>query len=266
MKTCDGGKEAAAKAAVDFVYNAIILKKASGKNQFVLGVGSGSTVALFMNLLSKRIGEADEQMRIVGIPTSLQAKNLIIDSNGTEEFIFEVGCLDQYIGRIDVLIDGADEIAHDTKQGGNSGIHMIKGQGGAHVLEKIVAVASKYRVYLIDENTKLSERLGQRGYPVPVEIMPSAVGLFLVNFGKAYPTAHAQVRLAKGAGKVGPVITDSGNVIVDVTLPRDLSNIHSFEAFLSGNVGVLGTGLFLNMADEVIVGKEDGVSYYALKK
>lgn len=217
-------KKAAAEAAAALV-----------ENGMVVGLGSGSTAAYFVSSLGRRI--AEEGLKVTGIPTSEEtaahARTVNIPLTGFADH-----------GRIDLNVDGADEVKIDT-------LDLIKGRGGALLREKIVAAASMRMVVVADE-TKLVNRLGSL-VAVPVEI---------VQFGWQ-STAR---RLAEIGGnpslRVGadekPFVTDGGNYVMDcalgaITEPKEIAH------HLDHTVGVVEHGLFLGFAREAIIGGRDGV-------
>jgi len=129
---------------------------------------------------------------------------------------------------------------------------LIKGMGGALMREKIVASAAKKLVIVVDE-TKLVEKLGMN-HPVPVEVLPFALSVVMAKVRKL----GGKPVLREGKDKVGPVVTDNGNFILDVEFgviddPGDL------DVRLKLIPGVLETGLFVGVADVVYVGGRSGV-------
>lgn len=140
-----------------------------------------------------------------------------------------------------MTIDGADQIDPD--------LNLIKGMGGALAREKIVASASKSLVIIATENKKV-KILGEKGHPVPVETLAFAASFVKQRIRKMGGTPV----LREGKGKVGPVITDNGNLIIDA----DFGPIHnpaSLEVRLQSIPGIVETGLFVKMADIVYIGE-----------
>jgi len=212
------------------------------KNGFVLGLGSGSTAAYAIQEIGRRIQQ--ESLQILGVPTSYQALLAAVNCG------IPLTTLNEH-PELDLTIDGADQI--------DKALNLIKGMGGALTREKIVASASKKLVIVADE-TKLVEKLGTN-HPVPVETLPFAL-----------PTVVSKVRemggrpvLREGKGKVGPVVTDNGNFIVDVDFglinaPKELNSR------LKSIPGVVETGLFIEMANIIYVGKPTSVEKLERKK
>jgi ribose 5-phosphate isomerase A len=192
----------------------------------VIGLGTGRAAAAFIRALGERVRGG---LRIRGVPTS----------QVSDELARQVGIplvsLDE-VAAIDLTVDGADEV--------DPQLNLIKGYGAALVREKIVARASMQLVILVGAE-KLVPTLGARG-KIPVEVVP---------FGAAATSRHLQAlglkpeqRLAGGK----PLVTDNGNVIVDCgTGP--IANPAELEAAIRAIPGVVGTGLFVGMADTVLV-------------
>ncbi len=221
VKKGEGGKYNAAKTALKLV-----------KDGTVLGIGSGSTVEIFLNLLGERIKR--EGMEIYGIPSSYQSYLLAI-KNG-----IKVVDLIEY--EPEICIDGADQV--DAK------MNCIKGGGGAMTREKIVARASKKVVIIVDES-KLVEKLS---IPVPVEVLPFAYGYVTKKLNEI---GAVRVELRHGSGKIGPVITDNGNYILDCDFGEVPDNkVEKKEVEINLLPGVIENGLFpKKIVDDVIVGK-----------
>uniref|UniRef100_A0A7C2NSD7 Ribose-5-phosphate isomerase A n=1 Tax=Archaeoglobus fulgidus TaxID=2234 RepID=A0A7C2NSD7_ARCFL len=211
-------------------YNAAKLALELVKDGMVLGIGSGSTVEIFLDLLGKRIRE--EKIEVYGVPTSYQSYYAAI-RNG-------IKIVDLVEHEPELCIDGADQV--DAK------MNCIKGGGGAMTREKIVAKASKKVVIIVDES-KLVEKLSM---PVPVEVIPFAYGYV----SRKLKEIGAEIRLRHGKGKVGPVITDSGNFILDCDFGvLEDERVERVERDIKLITGVVENGLFpKEMIDQVIAG------------
>jgi ribose 5-phosphate isomerase A len=144
--------------------------------------------------------------------------------------------------KLDLTIDGADQVERKT-------LNMIKGMGGALTREKIVATASKNLVIIIDE-TKLTEKLGLN-QPIPVEVLPFALAPVTAKL----QGLRGKPKLREGKGKVGPVVTDNGNFILDVDFGT-IKDAEKLNMQIKAIPGVVETGLFLNMATIVYVGTQ----------
>lgn len=207
------------------------------KDGDVVGLGTGSTTHFFIEKLGKRI--KDEELKIMGIPTSYQSFFLAKDA------MIQITTLEEH--DVDIAVDGADEVDPE--------FNLIKGGGAAHTLEKIIdSFASKFVV--IVDGSKMVDKLGN--FPVPVEVIPQAskpVRNHLIKMGGA-PTMRMAER------KDGPVVTDNGNFIYDVKFTVD--DPKSLEIELNSIPGVVENGIFTQMVDEVLVGTENGVT--TLKK
>jgi ribose 5-phosphate isomerase A len=189
-----------------------------------IGLGSGRAADAFIHAL------ADADLKVRGVPTSCASADL------ARALKIELVKLDE-VRRLDVEFDGADEV--DPR------LNMIKGYGGALVREKIVAAASRRRIFLVGEE-KIVRRLGQHGN-LPVEVVPFALPLALREFSRLglKPTVRSD-------DEGNQFISDNGNVIVDcgVTTIRRPAVL---ERDLLAVPGVVGTGLFLGIADVVLV-------------
>jgi ribose 5-phosphate isomerase A len=217
-------KRAAAEAAAKRV-----------EDGMVLGLGTGSTAALFVEALARRI--AAESLRVSGIPTSEQTANL-----ARQLGVPLTNFADH--PQIDLTVDGADEIELGT-------LYLIKGHGGALLREKIVASASKRMVVIADE-TKLVERLGSV-FAVPVEVVQfgwQATELKLRKIG-----AKTSLRM-NSSGE--PYQTDGGNFIIQCAF-GPMENPKEIAHHLDHVIGSVEHGLFLGFASEVLVAGASGV-------
>jgi ribose 5-phosphate isomerase A len=206
-----------------------------------LGLGSGSTVAIFAKELGRQI--KDDKIDIRVVPSSYQAYQLAIEYN------IPLTNLDLNPSLL-LTVDGADEVDKD--------LNLTKGGGGALFQEKIVASASNRLVIIVDES-KLVERLGTK-FSIPIEVLPFSLGVVKRKISDM--GIDSVVRQA--ANKMGPVVTDNGNFILDLKFPEPISNPGEVAIDLKMIPGVVETGLFVGMADEVHVGTEDGS--YIIKK
>ena len=213
------------------------------KDNNVVGLGSGSTAAFAIIALGERV--KNEQLKILGIPTSYQAFLLAVE-NGVA-----ITTLDEH-PQIDVTIDGADQVTSE--------LNLIKGMGAALAREKIVAASSKLNVIIADENKKVKV-LGENNQPVPIEVLPFAISLVkrkIVEVG-----GNPIVR--EGKGKLGPVITDNGNAIIDATFGL-IQKPGELEVKLKMIPGVVETGLFVNLADIVYLATSNAVEKIERKR
>jgi len=203
------------------------------KSGQVIGLGSGSTAAYAITEIGKLIRR--NKWHVLGVPTSHQAFLLAANCG------IQVTTLDEH-PRLDIAIDGADQIDPD--------LNMIKGMGGALAREKVVASASKKNIIVADE-TKLVKRLGVN-HPVPVEVLPFAAAPVLSKIRGL----GARPILRLGTGKVGPVVTDNGNFILDLWMKK-ISDPEKLDTQLKSIPGVVETGLFVDIADLVYVATRD---------
>ena len=202
---------------------------------FVIGLGSGSTAAYVIKELG--LMKKQDGLKVLCVPSSSQAMMLAVKSE------IPLTTLDEH-PNLDLTIDGADEI--DKK------LNMIKGGGAALTKEKIVASAAK-KVIIVADETKLVEKLGTT-FRLPIEVLPFALAT-VTNKIKEF---GGKPFLREGKNKVGAVVTDNGNYILDVEFgPIDDAEILNQK--LKFIPGLIETGLFINMADLVYLGKKDGV-------
>lgn len=198
-----------------------------------LGIGTGSTAAFFVDLLGERVRDG---LSVVGVPTSER----------TAVQCGEVGVpltnLDD-TPELDLAIDGADEF--------DAGLNLIKGGGGALLREKIVASAAARFVVIADAGKQVAT-LG--AFPLPVEIIAMARGPLSARIA----ALGAAVRLRPGDGDE-PFVTDEGNLILDCDFGPSLDQPAALAEQLSAMAGVVEHGLFCGMAEQVIIGLEDGV-------
>jgi len=213
------------------------------KNHAIIGLGSGSTAAFAIEAISERIER--ENLSVKGIPTSTQAFLLAVKHGIT------VTTLDEY-PEIDVAIDGVDQVDAD--------LNLIKGMGAALAREKIVASASRFNVIIGDADKRVKV-LGENGQAVPVEVLPFAAKVVqhrIVQMG-------GKLVLREGKGKLGPVVTDNGNWVVDVVFGL-IEDVAGLEVRLKMIPGVVETGLFVGLADVVYLGSASGVEKIESKR
>ena len=217
----EDAKQAAGRKAVEFIQDGMIV-----------GLGSGSTAAHFIEALVVR---AKKGLRIQAVASSRHSADLakrggipILDINA--------------VPRIDITVDGADEI--DPKK------RMIKGGGGAHVREKILASASAEMVVIVDES-KLVPALGRAKLPVEI--------LF---YGSPSTRQKIEEMGYRGSWRLGPdgsfYITENGNLLFDIQFPSPPLHPEKEHSQLIQIPGVIDTGFFFDIAGRVIVGYSDG--------
>lgn len=205
------------------------------KDGFVVGLGSGSTAAFAIQELGRMVKQKD--LHILGVPSSSQAKILAVNSG------IPLTTLDEH-PVLDLTIDGADEV--------DKNLDMIKGGGGALTREKIVASSAKQVIIVADES-KLVEKLGK--FKVPIEVLPFA----LAPVTNAIKDLGGKPLLRESKGKVGAVVTDNGNYILDVDFGL-IDNTKALDEKLKRIPGVIETGLFIGLTNRVYLGKFDGIT------
>lgn len=202
----------------------------------IVGLGTGSTTAYAIEFIGDRLKSGDLK-DIRGIPTSFQAEVL------AKQYGIPLTTLDAS-DRIDIAIDGADEV--DPQK------NLIKGGGAAHTREKIVDSLAEQFIVVVDAG-KLVDKLGST-FKLPVEVIPMAIAPVM----RAISKLGGQPELRMGVKKAGPVITDQGNMVVDVKFDL-IPDPAELEKTLNNIPGVLENGLFVGVADLVLVGEvKDG--------
>ncbi len=217
------GKRAAARAAAALI-----------RDGMTVGLGTGSTAQLFIEELGLI---CQKGLQITAVASSVHTAEL---AKKHQIPLADINTLK----RLDITVDGADEI--DPK------LQMIKGGGGALFREKVVASMSGTMIAIVD-HTKLVKKLG--AFPLAIEILPFGYLATLEALAKAGYRAALRMQ---GPGATKPYLTDNQNYIADIQLPASLPPLTAIERELKGIVGVIETGLFLNIAKRAIVGFPDG--------
>jgi len=217
----DDRKRRAAHRAIEFVTD--------GQ---VVGLGTGSTAEFVLKALGDLVRQG---LHITGVPTSEAAADL------AQSVGIPLADLND-VGRVDIIIDGADEV--------DPAFDMIKGGGGALTREKLVALSSLRRVYVIDE-TKLVARLGQ-SWSVPVEVLP-----FAWSFSALHLTRLGCKTRLRGEPQT-PFVTDNGNYIVDCRFDS-ISDAPQLEREIKQLPGVVESGLFAGITDVLVIGYQNRV-------
>jgi ribose 5-phosphate isomerase A len=228
----DAAKRNAAYAAIEHI-----------KNGMVVGLGSGTTAAYAIIALGER--RKHENLQILGIPSSYQAFQLAVQ-NGIVMTTLEENPI------IDVNIDGADQI--------DPQLNLIKGLGAALAREKIVAASSRHNIFIAEEKKKVNV-LGEGNHPVPIEVLPFAIALVqrrIQAFG-------GSPLLRETRGKLGPVISDNGNAIMDAAFGV-IDDPTLLEHQLKMIPGVVETGLFIGLTDIVYLGTNSDVKKFEHKR
>lgn len=201
------------------------------RDGMVVGLGTGSTAAFVLNELARRI--RDNGWRIQGIPTSertaAEARRLGIPLTTLDAVP-------------DVAVDGADQV--------DPSLNLIKGGGGAHVREKLVALAA-HRVVIVADYTKAVPRLHG---PVPVEVLTFGLPWVMRVLPEQVPGCRPQVRLRDGR----PALSDTGNLLVDL-ICGPLGDPAAVAAALDRVSGIVDHGLFLGIADVAYLAGPDGI-------
>ncbi len=223
MDAAQQGKEAAARHAATLV-----------EDGMVLGLGSGSTAALFVYALGERVRAG---LRVVGVPTSLATERLAAAEG------IALATLEEY-PRLDLDVDGADAV--------DPALNLLKGLGGALLREKIVAAAAARFVVIVDAS-KVVDALATAPL-VPVEVIP--FGWTRTRAALEELGALVGQRMRRDVPDE-PFVTDGGHYVLDCRF-ADLSNPAATAAQIKALTGVVDHGLFIGMATEAVVGSADG--------
>lgn len=205
-----------------------------------IGLGTGRAATLFVEALGEKVRQG---FKVRGVPTSAATAKL------ASSFGIPLTTLED-VEELDVTFDGADEVSAD--------LDLIKGYGGALVREKIVAASSRRLIILVGHGKEVA-RLGSRGR-LPIEVIP--FGIPLIHRRLARLGLFAEVRSAPStAGHPGaemtPFHSDNGNMILDCRC-NAIDDPIALEQALLNIPGVVDTGLFLGMAEKILIGHDDG--------
>jgi ribose 5-phosphate isomerase A len=219
LSSMDNLKRSAALRAAEWI-----------RDGMVIGLGTGSTVRYLLDHLAERRAAGDLQT-VTAVPTS-EATAARAAAMGIRTLRLDEAPI------VDLTIDGADEV--DPK------LNLIKGLGGAMLREKIVASVSRRMIVMVDESKRV-ERLGIRT-PVPVEVEPFGLGAVIPALTRL---GARPVLRTRPDGE--PVLTDGLHLVVDCHFDRGITDPYLVDRAMQGCPGVLETGLFLGIADLVIV-------------
>ena len=231
MNSTEQAKAAAAKAALQEI-----------RDDTVIGLGSGSTVAMLFTHLGEEVRNGRLHVKVV--PASSQSEMLCFEHR------IPLTTLNEH-PQLDLVIDGADQVEKKD-------LVMIKGGGAALLREKILLKSAKRRVIIVDEEKVVAGRLTG---PVPVEVLPFSY----VSVARKIEKTGGAPRVRLAVKKNGPVVTDNGNFILDVSFPN-LGSYLEIDAGLRAITGVIETGLFIGLADKVYVGTRTGEVQVLTKK
>lgn len=215
------------------------------ENGMKVGLGTGSTAYWLVYHLAERV--RSEGLEFVGVPTSNKTRE-----QAQAEGLKLISMDDA--GRLDITIDGADEF--------DQSMNLIKGGGGAHLQEKIVAFGSDRMVVIADETKKVN-KLGK--FPLPVEVLKfgsasSQKQIAELLIAQNYRDFTVQMRMEKNK----PFITDEGNYIFDLNL-GEIQNPRKLCVDLNIIPGVVENGLFIDVCKAVVIGYSDGTAKISWK-
>ena len=216
------------------------------ENGMKVGLGTGSTAFWLVRHLADRI--RNESLNFVGVPTSIRTRE-----QAQGEGIRLISMDDA--GRLDITIDGADEF--------DQSMNLIKGGGGAHLQEKIVAFGSDIMVVIADESKKVN-KLGR--FPLPVEVVQfgstsSQKKIEEMLISQKYKDFNIKMRM----NNKKPFITDEGNYIFDLEL-NEIADPKKLCSELNAIPGVVENGLFIDVCSAIIMGYSDGTAEISWKK
>ena len=202
------------------------------KDGMVVGLGTGSTAKIAVDLIGKKLSE---KFQITGMPTSIKTKNQ------AEKLGIKLIGIDD-LDSIDIAIDGADEVSPD--------LSLIKGLGGALLREKKVEKKAKQLIIIVDES-KMVEKLGVGFLPVEVSVKNhDSTRNEITKLG-----CSAKLRIEENAQ---PFITDNQNYIYHCKFEHGIEDPKKLDNKLMQIIGVVDTGLFINMTSKVIIGTTSG--------
>jgi ribose 5-phosphate isomerase A len=222
-----------------------------------VGLGTGSTAAAAIRALGDRVADG---LDVTAVTTSHQSQTLAREVGIPLDSLAATDHLDVAIDGADAVtvdaagagaVDASDVDAVDTTGDLPSSPPLIKGGGGAHVREKIVAAAADRYLVVVDD-TKLEATLSR---PVPVAVLPEAEALVTRRLREL--GGEPQLRAAER--KDGPVVTDDGNLVVDCAF-GEIDDPAELGRRLAAVPGLVEHGLFLDVADELVVGESDGTA------
>ncbi len=229
-------KENAAMAALEFV-----------EDGMTLGLGSGSTAEIFIDKLGELVAGG---LKVTGVPTSRRTADCAVEAG--------VPLVDaDKVKAIHLTIDGADEV--DTLS------NLIKGGGACLLREKIIANASERMIVIVDPS-KMVDYLG--AFPLPVEVDPFGMALTAEQIYAALKSTgcvEAQTVLRQMKDGSGPLVTDGGNYILDSRCKK-IPNVADTALALSQIPGVMEHGLFVDLADVIIIGEQEHVKIMELSR
>jgi ribose 5-phosphate isomerase A len=212
---------AAKKALEDYVFD-----------DFVVGIGTGSTVKYFIQALSELVSK--DELEIITIPSSFESHLELARAGLSISTLVE-------FPELDIYVDSADIVTNDFV--------LIKGGGGALTMEKIMAKATKEFIVIID-NSKYPKDL--LSFPVPIEVLPQAVNTVV----EPIHNLGGDFKLRYGKGKIGPIVSDNGNVLGDIEFQKKFIP-KEMEAALNNIPGIIENGIFTLDIHRLIIGKPD---------
>ncbi|VDK74639.1 unnamed protein product [Onchocerca ochengi] len=208
-----------------------------------IGVGSGTTAKFFVEFLAEKVNDGTLK-DIICVPSSFSTRQWLIDSG------LQLTDLEKTL-ELDLCIDGADEV--------DSNLNCIKGGGGCLTQEKIVQASAK-KFYIIADASKQSEKLGDRNFPIPIEVIPFGY-MPVLKWIKCQEGGEVELRTTCKE-KVDPFITDNNNFILDWNFPKNkyvtTEDLAALHIRLKSLPGVVETGLFIGVVEKAYFATADG--------
>lgn len=240
-------KEKVAKKAFNYLLESVTKRTDNSENEIWLGIGSGTTIKFFLSILG-------EQFLKKSLPFTFVTVSSSMDSESTcRELKFPIKQFGDLPSgkKFDYYIDGADEV--------DSSKRCLKGLGGASTREKLLRLESDCFIVLVDETKKVSTLCTKN--PIVVEILPFACERTVTQLKKLVPTP-SKIEMRKGTGKMGYVITDNNNYLVDIFYSEPFKaelDLRKLEQDIKLISGVVETGLFSQPATIVFIASDTQV-------
>jgi ribose 5-phosphate isomerase A len=201
----------------------------------VVGLGTGSTANFFIQELARR--RAEEGLRVAAVASS------VVSTIKAQELGLPLLAI-EHLGRIDLYVDGADEVTPD--------LTLLKGRGSDLVREKLLAQASDQFLVLVD-TSKLVSRIGER-YPIPIEVMPFAWQMVKLGLEKL----GGRGELRPNASRDGLWVTSHGSLVLDMTFDPSVDSA-TLNTALNAMPGVVEHGIFHKLASSVLIAADGKV-------
>ena len=247
MQQIEALKEKVAQISLEYLLKSVRENNQQNKSQIWLGIGSGTTIKYFLSILSQKFLDGSLPFSFVTVSSSVDSETTCRDLQLPIKQLEDL----PEDKNLDYYIDGADEVDEQKR--------CLKGLGGASTREKLLRINSNQFYVLTDESKRVTNLCTK--HPVVVEILPFAHKKTLERLQALNPTP-TKIELRRGSGKMGYVLTDNHNYLVDVFFEKDLSNDFEFvalEKHIKVIPGVIETGLFSTPATVVFIASQERV-------